>query len=553
MPSPCEVGSVRCNDASLEMCVQFQPGQTGWQRLEDCGSAELCVSDPAAHCLARTCDAGSAYCEGATPRVCNAASSGWNDLPACSSASRCSTNAANCPNGAPCCLPAPCTAGETRCNQGEMQRCRPDQSDWDSFDLCETPELCDGGLAGCGAASGACRCQEPTCSVGETRCDGATLQRCNAGRSGWDVIDTCATPQLCELGRELQPLSCNSPTCDAGAFFCTDSGLLQKCRDDRTGFDDVQACEGGQPFCDPNLGRCNPTACDAGDRRCNGAQIEVCLDDRTGFRSDGFPCATSALCNDSDPSNVHCDNPACDAGAVSCFGSAQLSACNDGRTAFVPVGAPCLRPDLCSAERRRCDFCFPGRQECTIDLGSTRVCSTSGNFFGPETVCPLGCNGPSGTCVTCTVGQYRCQGNTITRCNDGRSFASLGRSSDCSGQLQVTCNNGQLFQVDCGSASCNPASASCNECSGTQRRCQGDGFQQCSQGSFGDVQACDDGLTCAGQGVCSCTPLATSCVDGELLTCNLTGTGFLAGLGLDCDTSDTSDTSDNPGRGRGDD
>ncbi|HVZ33146.1 MAG TPA: hypothetical protein VG963_12020, partial [Polyangiaceae bacterium] len=520
-PGPdCEPSDVRCDESWLESCVEVRQGVTSWLKIEDCGTADLCDKSPQAHCLASACHAGDSYCDGATPRVCNAALNGWDGLPACDSAATCSTNAATCPNGiAPCCLTSPCTAGEMRCNQGGLERCRADQSGWDSVESCESQDLCLGGLGAC-TGSNACHCQAPVCAPGETMCDGVQFERCNAGRTGWDILDQCATPELCQQGRALEPAHCQQAQCDAGAFFCTSAGVLQSCRPDRTGFQDIQQCDGGAAFCNTASGQCDPTACQPGERRCNGAQIEVCLNDRTGFGPDGEPCATPELCSQDDPNNVHCNPPACDVGAVSCFGTAQLSACNQGRTAFAPVGAPCLRPDLCSAERRRCDFCFPGRQECNPTLTTSRVCSTTGNFFGPETPCPLGCNAPTGTCIPCTVGQYQCQGGTLTRCNDGRSFTPINRASDCSGASQVSCINGQPTQVGCGAPGCNAASGVCNECSGNQTVCDGNGFKQCNGGVFGPTQACDDGLTCAGPGICSCTPLATSCVDGTLQECD---------------------------------
>jgi hypothetical protein len=564
-PTTCEAGGqLRCNEERLEVCVRLGSDLPLWRLLEDCKSADRCISDSAGpHCLAQSCSSGESHCEGATPLVCNAAHDGWDELPACLSAAHCSSDPATCAGPAPCCLAAPCHAGEMRCNQGVMQRCNTEQTDWDTVASCETPDLCLAGLSACGATGNACSCKLAACQQNESRCTGTALERCNAGRTDWEPVNLCATAALCEQGRALVPAACAPPQCDPGSHICTPEGSLEGCRVDRTGYDDQETCAGPQ-FCDAKAGKCNPVACEAGDRRCNGAQVEVCLADRTGFMPVGAPCATDALCNDSNLSNVHCDPPACATDAFSCFGGTQLQGCNDDRTAFEPVGAPCNRPDLCSADRRRCDFCVPGRQECNVAMNATRVCSTTGNFFGPETFCPLGCNGPVAQCVTCTIGSYRCNGGVIARCDDGRSFTPLNRSSDCPAfaGIQSSCSTGGQFnQTFCAAAGCNATRGLCNECSGTQRQCSGAaGFRQCAGGAFGATQSCPDGLTCSGAGNCGCVPGAALCSDGALGFCNRQGTGFVAGdaceddvlltcdgndlIRVQCSSSDTCEASD---------
>lgn len=522
----CEVGESRCRGQLAEICVRLEPEQPGTFRpLQDCGTQDLCVADPDAHCVRRSCEAGEASCAGATPRVCNTSQTGWNERPDCLSEAHCSTSPGSCGGSAPCCLTAPCTPGEMRCNEGEMQRCSADQTAWEPVDACVSAELCLGSLAACGPSPADCACQEPTCEAGATRCDEAILTRCNAAQTAWEPIEPCATAALCNASQALGTLTCVPPACELGSFTCTETGVLRSCRADRTGFDDLQTCDGA-PFCNLTDGRCETAPCQAGQRRCNGAQIEICLDDRTAFIAVGAPCATPALCNDTDPANVRCDPPVCDVNAATCSGSTQLLVCNEGRTALAPVGAPCPRPDLCSADRRRCDFCVPGRQECTPELDASRVCSLSGNFFGPETACPLGCDGPVGQCRTCPIGSYSCNGNIIARCNDGRSFTPLNRATDCAGPTQFSCNNGQLTSTNCGVNGCNVARASCNECNGQQRICAGLGFRQCSQGVFGPVQACADGLDCRGAGSCGCDALAARCAGDVLQVCNALGTAF---------------------------
>lgn len=506
LDTECDVGESRCVGQVAEICVRLELEQPGTFRpLQDCGTRDLCVADPEAHCVSRSCDAGEASCVGATPRSCNASQTGWDELPACLSEVYCSISAASCGGSAPCCLDAPCAAGEMRCNEGAMQRCSDDQSSWELVDSCASAELCLDSLAACGRSPGSCECRMPTCEAGATSCDGAVLTRCNAAQTASEVIDTCATTALCEASRTLRTLTCVPPACELGSFTCSETGVLRSCREDQTGFEDLEACIGA-PFCNLTDGRCETAPCEAGQQRCNGAQIEVCLDDRTGFVADRAPCETPALCNATNPAAARCETAACAANEASCSPTAQLQVCNEGRTALANVGLPCPRLDLCSADRRRCDFCVPGRQECTPELDASRVCSLSGNFFGPETPCPLGCDGPAGLCRTCTIGSYSCNGNVIARCNDGRSFTPLNRATDCAGPTQFRCSNGQLAPTGCGVNGCNVQRALCNECSGQQRRCAGIGFQQCNNGAFGAAQSCGAGFECQGAGVCTALP-----------------------------------------------
>jgi hypothetical protein len=527
--TPCEPGDARCDEeGTLQVCVRFEPGSPGgWLPQTQCGSPELCVSGPPPSCIQGACQAGEGSCVEATPRACNASRTGWDDLPACESAAHCSTLAQDCPLGAPCCRVEPCTPGELRCNEGRLEECQADLSGWNPLATCESPELCLAGLAACDPASGACACQQPACEVGDTRCTGVSLESCNAGRTGWDPVSACASPELCESGRALLPARCETPACAPDQFIC-DGASLQVCNAELTGFEPVDECV-GPAFCNAPAGQCDPAPCQPGERSCNGAQIQVCANDQTGFVPEGFPCATADLCNDSDPAAVRCDPPVCNVDQFECFGGNQLQVCNDGRTAFEFSGPPCLRPDLCSAARRRCDFCVPGRVECTIDQLSTRTCALSGNFFGPEAFCPLGCVAATGLCRTCNVGTYTCSNGNLSRCNDGRSVTPLNRPTDCSNGLQVSCINGVVVQAPCGAGLFCGGTGQCL-CDEGEVSCAGDTVLVCDGGEFVPGDRCQDGgdlLTTCNNGVLRQERCDSDneCEDAEGATCNGGGGG----------------------------
>lgn len=529
----CVLGEVRCAGEELQVCFLYVlESSARWVPQENCQSAELCADSPVAHCVQRECDAGEVDCQGAIPRICNAAQTGWDSLGECSSAAHCSTSDSACSQGAPCCQAVACEAGDLRCSSGELQRCNADRTDWDLEQSCQSADLCKGGLANCSEPDAICGCRAAECSVGETRCTGATMEICNAGLSGWDVVAQCATEQLCGLGLSLSPSSCQPPACELDELSCSEVGVLQRCRADRTNFESQADC-GGPQFCNLVSGQCDEIPCQPGEQRCNGTQIQTCRIDQLGFDDLGAPCATAALCNANDVTNLRCDPPLCEVNQFECFNGPQLSRCNDGRTGFQTVGGACPRADLCSGDRRRCDFCVLGRRECNIAQNASRTCSASGDFFGPETPCPLGCIPDTGACRTCQVGSFNCQGNNVARCNDGFSFQSTNQNAICDGARQLRCNNGQLLNTNCGANGCNQFASACNECSGQQRRCSGAGFEQCNGGFFDGVQACGTGLSCGGQGQCTCEPLELRCSGATLLQCEDDGGGFEQGLACD--------------------
>lgn len=525
----CEVPDAQCNGAYVETCLTLPDGHTkAWARSQNCLSAALCEESPA-RCREAACSFGSMRCQGVVPERCSEDLTERVQLGACASAGHCSLDADKCAEegqSTPCCLAKPCNAGELRCNDGGLERCR-DSLAFDPVVTCASQKLCELSLDACSTNPGSCACQPPACEADATRCTGATLERCNADQTGWEPIgEPCATAELCELGRQRSVPACEAETCAAGAFHCN-GALLERCNAGQSGFDPVRTCEGGAAFCDSAGGVCADVPCQIGETRCNGVRVERCRADRTGFDPEGLPCATPQLCQ-LNQGVASCREPECDANEFVCDGNQPLR-CNAGRTAFANAGPACLRAELCSDFRERCDFCFPSRRECTPDLRFSRTCAPDGNTFGPLTFCPLGCVAGTGACQTCEVGRYSCSGGVLSRCNDGVSFAPLNRGTDCSAQNQVSCSGNQVVTTTC-AAGCNAQRNVCNQCSAQQRSCADtNNFVTCQpNGTFGASSACGAGLLCTGAGQCSCVPGQLSCSADSLLTCNPTGTALVA-------------------------
>jgi hypothetical protein len=396
----CELGQMRCDGTFVETCVSAGAGAPPRWLSRACAPQGTCALSPTARCVTQACSVDEIGCLGATPRVCNADQTAWETLDACLSAAHCTANPADCPERqAPCCLEAPCQAGEVRCNGTLMERCRSNRTGWEQVDECPTAELCADGLESCGGRGNTCGCERQTCAPGARRCTDDLLEMCLPTLTGWEPLSRCATPALCRSSLDGPSGRCTAPVCAAGELRCTPQGVLEVCRGDLTGFETRQVCEGA-PFCNVVAGRCEASACEAGATRCNGAQIQVCNDDRTAFENLGQPCATAALCDDDGSGTPFCRTPACGVGQFRCLAIGQPQRCNAGRTGFDNVGFQCARSDLCSEARQRCDNCVPGRQECTGDNRGRRTCNLDGNGFGPTTDCPLGCAPVTGQCQT---------------------------------------------------------------------------------------------------------------------------------------------------------
>jgi hypothetical protein len=213
---------------------------------------------------------------------------------------------------------------------------------------------CEDGMA----SGGACIIR---CEPDAARCSGLLLQRCNASGDGWVVVDQCASGALCDATL----LECLPAECAAHEHRCTASGELQICTPDRTGYEPVEQCRSAA-FCSAVRGReaCTETACRAGRERCNGAQIERCREDRTGFDAVGPPCASAALCKAGDAEVARCEPPSCGAGEFACQGS-WLARCADERNGLLPL-VECRSALSCNSAERRCNAppCMLDEQRC---------------------------------------------------------------------------------------------------------------------------------------------------------------------------------------------
>jgi hypothetical protein len=595
MPAPaeataCSAGAYQCSGALLQMCAD---DLKSWVTFQRCAGSALCQVNPPL-CLAATCGADEMTCAGAVLEKCNAERTGWDVFATCLSPAHCNADLRQC-------LPEPCNPGDRRCDRSEidqspvLEACRDDRQDWAPLDACVTRELCDetlnptlgGGLV-LGSdgmvqlevptpAAQVVTCQLPACALGEVRCQGTQLQFCSEGRTGFVSAEECATAALCEASLTNFSAAgtpvCLPPLCAAGEHRCTDTGVLQVCNEDRSGFRVIQTCI-GVPFCNAALADqgqdgCRSAPCEAGHMQCNGAQIQVCRADQTALDNSGPPCESAALCNAQDPTNAFCEPPTCHRGATSsdefrCDDRA-LERCNESLTGYDPI-ATCVSAALCDASQRfdgcQRPICEPGEhvcregflQSCNADqtgfenvenCGSQAACDASaGRCADPCEPGAVRCNTQSGDleecqdpltgwqtiadCLSlplcdaqnrrcnppvCAAGARRCetrgQNPVITQCAPGREAFNVAR----------TCTPGQI---------CDAQNNECDVCTPNAVRCEGDTLVTCdARGQNEARQACGPGLCSASQRRClTCGPPGSSrCSDRQLFVCTPSAQG----------------------------
>ena len=224
---PCAPGALECNDGELRRCAP--DSASGWEIVQDCGVARLC-NEAEGRCVAGFCPrAGQTECNPKDGlRRCIPDQSDWNTIDICAG------DLYNAPD-VKCNLPA-CEEDARRCWEGAFQRCNESLRSWDTLQVCEDGETCS--LDGC----------SPTpCTDDEFRCNDLYLERCANGV--WEREQRCATAALCNATDKL----CEPPQCEASAYVC-DGATLKRCNVDRTG--QIEADCGQGKVCDPYRGEC---------------------------------------------------------------------------------------------------------------------------------------------------------------------------------------------------------------------------------------------------------------------------------------------------------
>jgi hypothetical protein len=232
------------------------------------------------------------------------------------------------------------------------------------------------------------------------------------------------------------------------------------------------------------------TGCEVGRSRCQGAVLQNCALDGSGWRS-VERCASPALCLAQQGERSRCVEPACLPG-LTCDGEV-LRQCNADATAYEPL-------DVCFSAAH----CDPSRGACQL--------------------------------APCAVGEISCNGNVVQRCNDSPS----GHDELLSCATAAICDDLVLARCGADRAGCDMAGAACPApiCTTGQLRCDGTRLEACSAGQ----NAWEFLDECPSAGICQLTletPFALTCIEplceiggticsaeGVILACNVEQTAY---------------------------
>ncbi len=499
----CGVSEVRCVGSEFQRC---NSGRTDWALAETCVSPELCLDVGVAQgCRPPECLPGEVRCSAAgSLEICSGGQDRFDEQLRC-------INAAHCDPVAGTCRDPGCDSGERRCNGRQIETCREDRTDFERAGdaPCATAALCING------GNNNVFCQPPACFPGQFRCQGAQLQTCNGGQTGFvNVGGPCETPELCDAPAQR----CNQPVCRAGFHNCL-GNILRRCLPGRHASENIADCSlaGG---CNPETGQCGDP-CIVGQPRCRDGVVQRCDNEFQGWRNVAF-CASQELCEQGVASGGNCANPACLPNQLRCQGN-RLERCNGGRTGF-DVLADCNfgNRNICDAAGGQCDLCQPNQFRC--QGGNLMRCSGDGQgeslveACGSASLCQA--SGGDGRCLRCApAGGFECRQSTLFQC-----------SVDQRNQNQIdTCRDSGLCRADLGGClACNPVGA---------RRCDAGQVLECRSAPLNQEavsESCDSVALCMdngqGQAACQgavCRPGDLFCdSSGAVLRCNddLTGT-----------------------------
>jgi hypothetical protein len=401
------------------------------------------------------------------------------------------------------------------------------------------------------------------CTTGQYQCNGATLEVCNADRTGRDPVTTCETEGLCQLTlSQLTPsagsITCAPPLCDAGDYHC-DAAQPQVCNAGRTGFRNNGSPCATADLCVAATGTCEPPVCVPGQTRCTGAEPEECNPGQTGYAPKGLPCASATLCN---PGTGTCGDVVCSRGQTRCdpVNPTRLQRCKDtldgwdacdtcatARLCSVSVGAAtcdataCREPTCNTGDvwcggtgERELHACPASRMNTEPDV--LDVCATAGLCDQSHDQEKTMCNEP-----TCALTDLWCGGSgnrTLYKCPPSRINSEPENLGTCltNGLCEQAHAQGR---TSCPSPACAVGQTQCGGTgNSTLRMCNTErtGYQDCD--TCGSSALCTDSLsaTVCNTSACHvCLAGQKQCTGSQLQGCNADHDGW-TNLEL-CDSS----------------
>lgn len=246
---------------------------------------------------------------------------------------------------------APCDKkGELACN-GHAQKLQLicDGAKWVSNGVCSGAQLCS---TEPGIKAGSCQDPVPGCAgknPGDAVCVGADRRVCGPDLVT-STLETCKSAQHCALGTGPKCAMCLD-----GERIC-DGADLKTCGSDHQSWLLVSAC-GSPALCNAAAGNCTPPACQPGQHRCTGDLLEKCKQDQTGFEP-----ALNCLPGLCDAQGKQCD--ICKPGEASCVNTTTRQECSTDGQKLTSSACPVQQP-YCSGAGQ-CKACSPTVSDQTL-------------------------------------------------------------------------------------------------------------------------------------------------------------------------------------------
>ena len=213
------------------------------------------------------CTEGESRCSARNHQVC-LPTRRWETLQICDSAAQCRTSIGGCTE-------LPCQPGVWQCSAGQLEVCLGEETGWVPGAQCASQTLCQRGLALCNEQEGCTtpECASSPCEPGEYGCFGPELQVCDDSGSSFSVVDTCASQVLCNLATRR----CDPPTCSVSERRC-EGNLLQRCEIDLSDFATEMLCDTNGGTCEvvDGLAQCVAPDCTPNAFVCDGARLLLC-------------------------------------------------------------------------------------------------------------------------------------------------------------------------------------------------------------------------------------------------------------------------------------
>lgn len=376
-----------------------------------------------------SCVPGTARCDGANVRRCDASGASETTERTCSSAAACADGT---------CVTGACTANALFCDDQDLRQCDARGQSSTLVQRCAPGTYCRDDQA---SAS----CSTQACSPGSAVCSGSVVTTCLGDGSGPKPggVDCADSKQACYKGE------CRDVACAPGTRLCQHDDVYL-CGDNGTDLTLWADCQMGE-VCDGDLAACRAKLCEPGRAQCDGSRAVTCNDFGSAWLPDSKDCSVD--------------------GQLCVAGTCKPSVCVAG-TSFCQDGSV-YRCDASGASASLYDTCEPAYEHCQEYVGSNYAfcryndCQAGTAFCSGNMI--VTCN-DDGTVpangISCSATQY-CDNATCKDqgCTSGELYCDDGGVYYCPygapGYLNQACPaDAQCKELGAGNATCSPLACS---------------------------------------------------------------------------------------------